>query len=42
MRLMASHEPLIAPYLRKACSAYSLHVGVYRHDGGNIGDIAAL
>lgn len=39
MRLMASHNPLIAPCLFIASIAYWLHVGVYRHDAGSIGEI---
>jgi len=41
MRLSASHEPLTTPWRIMASMAYWLHVGVKRHTGGNIGEMAA-
>ncbi len=40
-RFTVSHVPRMAPWRRKASRAYWLHVGVKRHDCGNIGDIEA-
>lgn len=41
MRLSVSHNPLAAPWRVMASTAYSLHVGVKRHDGGNMGEMHA-
>jgi len=38
-RRTASHKPFTGPYFRSASTAYWLHVGVNRHEGGVSGEI---
>ena len=42
MRRMASQEPLMGPYLRRASMAYWLQVGTKRQLGGVKGEMHAL